>query len=71
MDFWPEIRVDFTSILFLFFCLMVLIQLWYVLLYPLRLAIHKKKQTSAETPSVSVIVCARNEEDNLFKNHLI
>ncbi|MBK9191080.1 MAG: glycosyltransferase [Crocinitomicaceae bacterium] len=68
MDFWPEIRVDFTSILFLFFCLMVLIQLWYVLLYPLRLAIHKKKQTSAETPSVSVIVCARNEEDNLFKN---
>jgi len=68
MEFWPEIRVDFTSILFLFFCLMVLIQLWYVLLYPLRLAIHKKKQVSSDLPPVSVIVCARNEEDNLFKN---
>jgi cellulose synthase/poly-beta-1,6-N-acetylglucosamine synthase-like glycosyltransferase len=68
MEFWPEIRVDFTSILFLFFCLMVFIQLWYVLLYPLRLAIHKKKQVTSELPPVSVIVCARNEEDNLFKN---
>ncbi|MBL7900247.1 MAG: glycosyltransferase [Crocinitomicaceae bacterium] len=68
MDFWPEIRVDFTSILFLFFCLMVFIQLWYVLLYPMRLAIYKKKETTSAMPPVSVIVCARNEEDNLFKN---
>lgn len=68
MEFWPKIQVDFPSILFLFFCLMVLVQLIYVLWFHLRLVRHKPKEGNVTLPPLSVIVCARNEEDNLFKN---
>lgn len=68
MDFWPKIHTDFISILFLIFCLMVLIQIWFVSWYSLRLVFFSKKKNTTELPPISVIVCARNEEDNLFKN---
>ena len=64
----PDIRFDFTGILFMVFSLALLIQVWYVIRFPLRLAIYRKKEGTAYTPPVSIIVCARNEEDNLFKN---
>ena len=68
MDFIPEITFDFVGIIFLIFCLSILIQLFYVLKFHLRLLRHKKKNLNARIDGVSVIICARNEEDNLFKN---
>src|SRR5688572_24865485 len=68
MDFWPKIHTDFISILFLIFCAAVLIQILFVCWYSLRLLFFRKKKNTAELPAISVIVCARNEEDNLFKN---
>src|SRR5687768_2251340 len=68
MEFWPKIEADFWGILFLVFCTMVFIQLCYLLFFNLRLAVYRKKETNSTLPPVSVIVCARNEEDNLFKN---
>ena len=65
MDFVPEISTDFAGILFLIFCGAVFVQLLYLFVFHLRLLIHKPKQKSKNLPPVSVIVCARNEEDNL------
>ncbi len=67
MWFFPEITFDFIGIVFLVFCGAVFIQLLYVLLFTMRLAMHKNDNRK-NLPPVSVIICARNEEDNLFKN---
>ncbi|MBI3136890.1 MAG: glycosyltransferase [Bacteroidetes bacterium] len=68
MGFWPKIHTDFWGILFLVFCLAVFIQLIYLLVFGLRLIRYRKPVGSSSLPPLSVIVCARNEEDNLFKN---
>lgn len=68
MSFWPEIKLDATSIVFLVFCTSVFIQLLYLLMVRVRLLTYKKTNESPNLPPVSVIICARNEEDNLFKN---
>ncbi len=59
----------FAVVLFYVFCIVVAIQLFYYLFYFLRLANYKTpvKQESQEYP-VSVIICARNEANNLAKN---
>ena len=49
------------------FSCFLLIQLWYYLFYFIRLAFYKPKQTSKEQPPVSVVICARNEDDNLVE----
>jgi cellulose synthase/poly-beta-1,6-N-acetylglucosamine synthase-like glycosyltransferase len=46
---------------------MACIQLFWVLWFHFRLVLHKEKQVDY-LPPVSVIIAARNEEDNLFKN---
>lgn len=68
MEFIPEIRVDFLGITFLVFCFAVLIQVVYLFVFHLRLLRYKPAQKSTEFYPVSVIICARNEEDNLFQN---
>lgn len=68
MSFWPEIKLDATSITFLVFCTSIFIQLLYLLIVRVRLLTYKKTNESHHLPAVSVIICARNEEDNLFKN---
>lgn len=68
MEFWPKIQADFWGILFLVFCLTILIQLLYLIWFNLRLVRYRKKESATALPPISVIVCARNEEDNLFKN---
>lgn len=68
MDFWPEIRFDFQGIVFLLFCLTVFIQLVFLANYHLRLLFFKKQSETTKLPALSIVVCARNEEDNLFKN---
>lgn len=56
-------------IVFIAFCAVIAIQLFYYLFFFTRLAIYKKptKKTSVEYP-VSVIVCARDEANNLAHN---
>lgn len=56
-------------IVFIVFCGVIAIQLFYYLFFFIRLAIYKKptKKTSVEYP-VSVIVCARDEANNLAHN---
>jgi glycosyltransferase involved in cell wall biosynthesis len=68
LNYLPEIQFDFPGILFLVFCFAVLVQLLYVMFFNLRLLRYKKKEMNPLLPPLSVIVCARNEEDNLFKN---
>lgn len=43
-------------------------QLVYVFVFPTRLLIHKKKTGKVSAVPVSIIICSRNEEDNLEKN---
>jgi len=51
------------------FGLSLLIQLYYYFFYYSRILFYKKKQNlDSEKKPVSVIICARNEEENLEKN---
>lgn len=52
-------------VIFAVFALAWIVQLWYYLFFFRRLAFYKKKEVNINTPPASVIVCARNEEDNL------
>ncbi len=56
-------------ILFLVFCTVTLIQLFYYLFFFVRLAVYKPLQkNTTQTHPVSVIICARDEAANLAKN---
>lgn len=69
MHLIPNITFDFLGIVMLVFISVVAIQLIYLLLFQFRLLLHKNKEVvKSNLPSVSVVICARNEEDNLFKN---
>jgi glycosyltransferase involved in cell wall biosynthesis len=68
MKFIPEIGYNLSSAVFLLFCLAVFIQLCYLMVFNLRLLFHKKKVETPSLEPVSVIICGRNEEDNLFQN---
>jgi glycosyltransferase involved in cell wall biosynthesis len=57
------------QLLFLGFCFITLIQLFYYLFFFVRLAFYQPKQkTTTQTHPVSVIICARDEAANLVKN---
>lgn len=51
--------------IFWLFCLAGLIQLYYYLFCFSRLTIFKKTKRESFTPPASIIVCARNEEENI------
>jgi len=68
MDFFPNITFDFLGIVFLIFGSALTIQVVYVLMVHLRLLKHKQTKVRESLPPVSVVICARNEEDNLFQN---
>lgn len=57
------------TIVFAVFCAVIAIQLFYYLHFFLRLAVYKKplRDTTTEHP-ISVVICARDEADNLTKN---
>src|ERR1041384_1831127 len=57
-----------AMIVFWVFGLGLLLQLFYMLFYFLRLARYKKGAAAENLPPVSVIICARNEDDNLTQN---
>lgn len=62
-------RIDWPEILFAAFCLMILVQTVYYLWFFARLALYKKpKHTTLQQHPVSVIICARDEAQNLADN---
>src|SRR6187397_2583738 len=61
--------IDWWQVLFYTFCLITLIQLFYYLVFFIRLSIYKAViKTTSHTQPVSVIICARDEAANLAKN---
>ena len=68
MDLIPEIKFDFIGIVFLVFCGALFIQMLYLFVFHFRLLIYKPKAKVDSVFPITVIVCARNEEDNLFHN---
>jgi cellulose synthase/poly-beta-1,6-N-acetylglucosamine synthase-like glycosyltransferase len=52
-------------VLFVIFCSAAAVQLFYYLWFYLSPALYKSPSRSISTPPVSVIICARNEADNL------
>lgn len=62
LSYWREA-------VFIAFCLIILTQLFYYFYFFLRLARYQPgERASHEERPVSVIVCARNEADNILKN---
>ena len=62
---------DITSVLLVIFAIVIIVQLVYYLFIYLRVVLNKKKQKTPQIndfPPVSVIICARNEEENLAAN---
>jgi glycosyltransferase involved in cell wall biosynthesis len=64
--------LDFTTnslglIIFVVFVCALIAQLWYYLSFFRRLAFYKKTELTVNTPPASIIICARNEEDNLLE----
>jgi len=58
-DFWDYLQVVFYAAF--------IIQLFFYLGVFLRLALHKDNQESIHLPPVSVIICAKNERENLLE----
>lgn len=64
-----EYLSQWQNLLFLGFCIITFIQLFYYLFFFSRLAFYKPKlQAVTQTHPVSVIICSRDEAGNLVKN---
>jgi cellulose synthase/poly-beta-1,6-N-acetylglucosamine synthase-like glycosyltransferase len=72
MEFLPSFELNIEFTIFCFFALMLFVQFLYVILVYVHLAFFKEKgnsttsQNNFDLPSVSVVIAARNESDNLF-----
>ena len=56
-------------IIFIFFCVISFIQIFYLLFFFGRLALYKQKpKSNSQTHPVSVVICARDEAGNIAKN---
>ncbi len=63
---WSVFTVFSLGLLvFAVFVFALLVQLWYYLGFFSRLAFYKKKDLSSNTPPASIVICAKNEDDNL------
>jgi glycosyltransferase involved in cell wall biosynthesis len=65
----PDFTADTNGlIVFSVFAAVLLVQLFYYLFFYARLAFYKPQTVNSGAEPVSVIICARNEEDNLREN---
>jgi glycosyltransferase involved in cell wall biosynthesis len=62
----PSLSPEF--ILFVLFSVGFLIQMFFYLFYFTRLAFYKNSANENYTPPVTIIICAKNEEDNIQKH---
>lgn len=66
---WKNLLMYWPLIIFIAFCTITLIQLFYYVFFFFRLAFYNRKaKTQSLTHPVSVIVCARDEANNLENN---
>lgn len=66
---WKYLLTHWPLLIFIVFCVTTLIQLFYYVYFFCRLAFYKRKpKTQSLTHPVSVIVCARDEANNLETN---
>ncbi len=66
---FPKLLSHWQLIVFVLFCVLLFIRLFYLIFFFARLAFYKAKpKTSFRTNAVTVIVCARDEAANLAKN---
>lgn len=64
-----ELLTHWHGFIFISFCIIAFIQIFYYLFFYVRLAFYKSKpKTTSQTHPVSVIICARDEAANLAKN---
>ncbi len=68
MEFFPTLSYDWISAVFLIFCAAILVQVFFLFWFQFRLVFYKPSESSTTLPPVSVIICSRNEEENLIKN---
>ena len=66
MEVLPQLEDPFEFYATLAFWILGFIQFFWLIAFYVRLAIHKEV-AKGYTPNVSVIIAARNEEDNLFE----
>ncbi len=63
---WSVFKIfSWGLVVFGVFAFALLIQLWYYLGFFSRLAFYKRKELPVNTPPASIVICARNEDDNL------
>lgn len=67
MDWSGFTTLSIGLILFAVLVIALLIQLFFYSAIFSRLAFYKKKEMVPNTPSASIVICARNEDDNLVK----
>ena len=66
---WTELTSNWQGWIFISFCLTTIIQLFYYSFFFLRLVFFKQKiKNISQTHPVSVIICAKDEAENLVKN---
>ena len=70
MQFLPIFEFNLSTILFCLFVIVALTQLFYTLFIYGRLSFFTggKAQKTVDFPSVSILISARNESDNLYEN---
>lgn len=68
MEILPDFTNPFQAIVSIALWIMAFAQLFWVFFFYSRIAFHREKKIENENlPPVSIIICARNEEDNLFE----
>ncbi|OFY84399.1 MAG: hypothetical protein A3F72_01130 [Bacteroidetes bacterium RIFCSPLOWO2_12_FULL_35_15] len=67
MNFSGFTTLSFGLLFFILYGFALLVQLWYYLGYFSRLAFYKKSELPSNTPPVSIIICARNEDHNIVE----
>src|SRR2546423_9986932 len=66
---WIFFKNHLPEIIFGLFCLVTLVQLFYYSFFYSRVAFYKEKQKDvSQTHPVSVIICARDEDENIARN---
>ncbi|MFK8038149.1 MAG: glycosyltransferase [Crocinitomicaceae bacterium] len=69
MQYLPSFELSFLGIILITFCGVVAIQILYLIIFNFRLLLHKHRPDKSNfEPPISLIICARNEEDNLYQH---
>lgn len=68
IEFLPVLDFNVPTYIFVVFCIMALAQFLHLILVFSRLAFHKDRSAAQKLEGVSILIAARNESENLFKN---